>query len=48
MTHCQIWKDMPKDKWRRKNFSPRELANNGELLLHTIVVHNEQCKKLCG
>jgi zinc D-Ala-D-Ala carboxypeptidase len=29
MTLYQSWKDVPKDKWRWKNFSPRELACKG-------------------
>jgi zinc D-Ala-D-Ala carboxypeptidase len=29
MTLYQSWRDVPKDKWRWKNFSPRELACKG-------------------
>ena len=29
MTMYQHWRDVPKDKWRWKNFSPRELACKG-------------------
>lgn len=29
MTLYQSWKDVPEDKWRWKNFSPRELACKG-------------------
>ena len=44
MTHYQSWKDVPKDKWRWKNFSPRELAckGTGSLLVDEVALDKLQ------
>jgi zinc D-Ala-D-Ala carboxypeptidase len=40
MTLYQSWKDVPKDKWRWSNFSPRELAckGTGRLLVDEVAL----------
>lgn len=40
MTMYQSWKDAPKDAWRWKNFSPRELAckGTGQLLVDEVAL----------
>jgi hypothetical protein len=44
MTYYQSWKDVPKDKWRWKNFSPRELAckGTGSLLIDEVALDKLQ------
>jgi hypothetical protein len=44
MTLYQSWKDVPKDKWRWKNFSPRELAckGTGSLLVDEVALDKLQ------
>lgn len=44
MTLYQSWKDVPKDKWRWKNFSPRELAckGTGSLLVDNVALDKLQ------
>jgi hypothetical protein len=43
MTHYQSWRDVPKDAWRWKNFSPRELACKGT---GTLLVNEAALDKL--
>ena len=40
MTMYQNWRDVPKDKWRWPNFSPRELAckGTGRLLVDEVAL----------
>lgn len=44
MTMYQSWRDVPKDKWRWKNFSPREMAckGTGSLLLDEVAMDKLQ------
>jgi zinc D-Ala-D-Ala carboxypeptidase len=44
MTHYQNWKDVPKTKWRWKNFSPREMAckGTGSLLVDEVALDKLQ------
>lgn len=44
MTLYQSWKDVPKDKWRWANFSPRELAckGTGSLLVDEVALDKLQ------
>jgi zinc D-Ala-D-Ala carboxypeptidase len=44
MTLYQHWRDVPKDKWRWKNFSPREIAckGTGQLLVDEVALDKLQ------
>jgi zinc D-Ala-D-Ala carboxypeptidase len=44
VTYYQSWRDVPKDKWRWSNFSPREMAckGTGQLLLDEVAMDKLQ------
>jgi zinc D-Ala-D-Ala carboxypeptidase len=44
MTHYQNWRDVPKDKWRWPNFSPREIAckGTGQIVVNEVALDKLQ------